>query len=86
MRNIDMKQKQVESNIKNDDTKQDQNVLKVGYFQLQTKSFWISLVSILCLFLLAVIWTNIITYNRMIEKFLSHEEKILEIIHSIPKK
>lgn len=58
---------------------EDQNVLKVGYFQLQTKSFWISLVSILCLFLLAVIWTNIIAYNKLITKFLEHEEKILQI-------
>ena len=30
----------------------DDNVLKFGVFQLQTKSFWVSLISILCLFLL----------------------------------
>ena len=81
-----MRQKTTETDNKNDSESLNQNVLKVGYFQLQTKSFWISLVSILCLFLLAVIWTNIITYNKMIEKFLSHEEKILEITHSTPKK
>jgi hypothetical protein len=81
-----MRQKTTETDNKNDAESLNQNVLKVGYFQLQTKNFWISLVSILCLFLLAVIWTNIITYNKMIEKFLSHEEKILEITHSIPKK
>lgn len=47
------------------------NTLKVGYFQLQTKSFWISLVSILVLFLLAMNWmTNSYWYricNNLIE-------------------
>jgi uncharacterized membrane protein len=47
------------------------NTLKVGHFQLQTKSFWISLVSILVLFLLAMNWmTNSYWYricNNLIE-------------------
>ena len=37
----------------------DDNVLKFGVFQLQTKSFWVSLISILCLFLLIMIYVNI---------------------------
>lgn len=47
------------------------NTLKVGHFQLQTKSFWISLVSVLVLFLLAMNWmTNSYWYricNNLIE-------------------
>jgi hypothetical protein len=66
-------------------TKSEQNVLKVGYFQLQTKSFWISLVSILCLFLLAVIWSNIYAYNKMITKILEHEEIIVKTIRTNSK-
>ena len=32
--------------------------IKIGAFELQTKSFWIGLVCILTLFLLSVIWVN----------------------------
>lgn len=64
-----------------EEIKNEQNMLKVGYFQLQTKSFWLSLISILCLFLLGLIWTNILFYNKIIERFLLHEEKIIEILH-----
>jgi hypothetical protein len=38
-----MRQKTTETDSKNDAESLNQNVLKVGYFQLQTKSFWISL-------------------------------------------
>ena len=40
------------------------NTIKVGTFQLQTKSFWMGLVSILVLFLLAVIWLNTYYWYR----------------------
>lgn len=80
------KPKNESSDVNIEEIKNEQNVLKVGYFQLQTKSFWISLVSILCLFLLAVIWTNIIAYNKIINKFLEHEQKTIEIMSNIGKK
>lgn len=41
------------------------NTIKVGTFQLQTKSFWLGLVSILCLFMLAVIWLNSFYWYKM---------------------
>lgn len=34
------------------------NMIKIGTFQLQTKSFWFGLVSILVLFLLSIVWLN----------------------------
>ena len=57
----------------------DDNVLKFGVFQLQTKSFWVSLISILCLFLLIMIYVNYYFYNKTIDRILQHEETILKI-------
>ena len=56
----------------------DDNVLKFGVFQLQTKSFWVSLISILCLFLLIMIYVNYYFYNKTIDRILQHEETILK--------
>ena len=57
---------------------EDDNVLKFGVFQLQTKSFWVSLISILCLFLLIMIYVNYYFYNKTIDRILQHEETILK--------
>lgn len=54
------------------------NILKFGQFQLQTKSFWISLISILCLFLLSMICINYYFYNKIIDRVLTHEETIFK--------
>lgn len=43
--------------------------LQIGRFSLSTKNFWLVLVCILCMFLLAVIWTNIYSYNKIVTKF-----------------
>ena len=56
------------------------NILKVGQFQLQTKSFWIGLISILCLFLLSMICINYYFYNKIIDRVLTHEETILKSV------
>ena len=42
-----------------------QNTIKLGTFELQTKSFWISLVSILVLFLIAFFYINSIFWYNM---------------------
>lgn len=61
------------NNIENTD-----NTLKLGLFQLQTKSFWISLISILCIFLLSILYVNFYFYNKTIDRLLQHEETILK--------
>jgi flagellar basal body-associated protein FliL len=61
------------NNIENTD-----NTLKLGLFQLQTKSFWISLISILCIFLLSILYVNFYFYNKTIDRLLQHEEIILK--------
>ena len=52
------------------------NNIKFGNFQLQTKSFWISLVSILCIFLLLFCYLN----TKTLEKMFEHEEKMFKIM------
>lgn len=66
---------------KNEDEKINyENVLKIGYFQLQTKSFWISLISILCLFVLTIIIINFYFYNKTIDIVFDHEESIIKLV------
>jgi hypothetical protein len=57
-----------------------ENTLKLGLFQLQTKSFWISLISILCLFLVIMTYVNYYFYNKTIDRVLQHEETIIKSI------
>ncbi len=44
-----------ENEIKNETY---ENVVKIGTFQLQTKSFWFGVISILSAFLIIMIWMN----------------------------
>jgi len=54
--------------------------LKLGHFQLSTPSFWITVICILCMFLFLQISTTIYMFNKMTEKFMTHEEKLIELI------
>lgn len=56
------------------------NTIKVGTFQLQTKSFWMGLVSILVLFLLAVIWLNTYYWYRVCEKLIDLQKAQTTVI------
>ena len=35
-----------------------ENIVKIGAFQLQTKSFWFGVIAILSVFLFVIIWLN----------------------------
>lgn len=61
---------------------EDTNTIKVGTFQLQTKSFWIGLVAILCLFLLAVIWLNSYYWYKICDRIIQSNQKITEIVQT----
>lgn len=52
------------------------NIVKIGAFQLQTKSFWFGVIAMLSVFLLAVIWLNTFYWFR-ISKDLVETNKIL---------
>jgi hypothetical protein len=69
--------KELEEKKENDNN---ENTLKLGLFQLQTKSFWISLISILCLFLVIMTYVNYYFYNKTIDRVLQHEETIIKSI------
>jgi hypothetical protein len=69
--------KELEEKKENDNN---ENTLKLGLFQLQTKSFWISLISILCLFLVIMTYVNYYFYNKTIDRALQHEETIIKSI------
>ena len=60
-----------------------ENVVKIGTFQLQTKSFWFGVIAMLSVFLLAVIWLNTFYWYR-VSKDLIETNKILiqKINHS----
>ena len=51
--------------VKRESEELTQNTIKLGTFELQTKSFWISLVSILVLFLIAFFYINSIFWYNM---------------------
>lgn len=53
-----------------------ENIVKIGAFQLQTKSFWFGVIAMLSVFLLAVIWLNTFYWFR-ISKDLVETNKIL---------
>ncbi len=61
---------------------EDNNTIKVGMFQLQTKSFWLGLVSILVLFLFAVIWLNTYYWYSVCKQSIENNTKIIEKIES----
>lgn len=52
----------------------DVNNIKIGNFQLQTKSFWLSTITILCLFILLVFYFN----YKIVDNVLTHCENILK--------
>lgn len=52
------------------------NMIKIGTFQLQTKSFWIGLVSILVLFLLSIIWLNTYYWHNTCLKLIEMNQRI----------
>lgn len=56
------------------------NNIKLGRFQLQTKSFWLSFVSLMIIFLLAMVCTNMYFYNKMIKLFLNHEDAMMQTV------
>ena len=60
-----------------------ENVVKIGTFQLQTKSFWFGVIAMLSTFILAVIWLNTFYWYR-VSKDLIETNKILiqKINHS----
>ena len=55
----------------------DINTIKLGTFQLQTKSFWLGLVSILVLFLLAVIWLNTYYWYNISIKIIDSQKQVI---------
>jgi hypothetical protein len=72
--------RQTKTTDENPETGNNENTLKLGLFQLQTKSFWISLISILCLFLVIMTYVNYYFYNKTIDRVLQHEETIIKSI------
>jgi hypothetical protein len=54
------------------------NMIKVGTFQLQTKSFWIGLVTILVLFLLSIVWLNTYYWNSICNELIELNKTIIE--------
>lgn len=55
----------------------DINTIKLGTFQLQTKSFWLGLVSILVLFLLTVIWLNTYYWYNISIKIIDSQKQVI---------
>lgn len=54
------------------------NMIKVGTFQLQTKSFWIGLVTILVLFLLSIVWLNTYYWHNMCNNLIELNKTMIE--------
>lgn len=54
--------------------------VKVGSFQLQTKSFWLTLVSLLTAFIFFFCYANISLYYKLSKEVMEHDEKLLDEI------
>ena len=54
--------------------------LKIGHFQLNTSSFWISVICILCMFLIWHVGMKLYMYNKLLTKFADHEEKVIKMM------
>ena len=65
--------KKMPENKENEETV---NHIKVCTFQLQTKSFWISLVTILILFLLSIVWLNTYYWHNTCIKLIEMQQKV----------
>lgn len=78
------KEQKIEIGESNDQQDEALHNIKIGKtFQLQTKSFWISLVCVLCLFLLSICSLNIYFYFKTTKILVEHEDKIFElVVHS----
>ena len=61
-------------------TNDEKHNLKIGTFQLQTKSFWITLVSLLTSFLVFSIYVNIRFYYKTAKDVMDHDEKLVQTI------
>ena len=71
-----MAQKKVNDEVKQQESS---NTIKVGTFQLQTKSFWIGLVAILCLFMLSVIWMNSYYWYKICSTAIETNKQLIEL-------
>ena len=58
---------------------EDNNTIKVGMFQLQTKSFWLGLVAILVLFLFSVIYLNTYFWYKVCNDILKNNLEIHKV-------
>ena len=54
--------------------------LRFGHFSLSTPSFWITVICILCMFMIMQIMINIYMYNKIMTRFLDHEERVMETV------
>lgn len=72
MKKLTMLEKRIKKEVEND-----VNNIKLGHFQLQTKSFWLALVSLLCIFLLLSFYLNV----KLMNDVMKHEETMIKIMN-----
>lgn len=86
------KNKKGDANKKNPEQLKEEQVqkhlttLKLGHFQLNTSSFWITVICILCMFLVIQLSVNIFMYNKIMNAFLMHENRLVETIMQVEHK
>lgn len=54
--------------------------IKIGTFQLQTKSFWITLVSLLTLFMFAICFMNAKLCFTLSKEVMQHNERLVKML------
>lgn len=71
----------MKKNILNPEENQSINNIKFGHFQLQTKSFWISIISIISAFILSVIYLTLSFHFKYMDRLLKHQEILIQSIY-----
>lgn len=61
-----------------------ENVVKIGTFQLQTKSFWFGVIAMLSVFLLAVIWLNTFYWYKVSKDLIETNKLLIQKINHYP--
>ena len=58
-----------------------ENVVKIGTFQLQTKSFWFGVIGLLTAFLLAITWMNIFYWYKIAKDINEVNKQLIQKYH-----
>ena len=77
-----MENKKATENITDQKINEDKSVIKIGTFELQTKSFWLGLVGILTLFMTAYFYINAIFWYKINKEIVESNKALIQVVNT----